>query len=87
MDGQHIDALIEELRAIRAEVRQLREAKIAPVPALLTIDDLAEMLRVSTRTLRTWRHEGELPPAITIGGALRWRRADVDAWLAKKGQR
>lgn len=86
MDGQNIDALLEELRGIRAEVRQLREAKTAP-GVLLTIDDMAALLRVSTRTLRSWRHEGELPQPLKIHGALRWRRSDVDAWIAQKDAR
>ncbi|MBL8857578.1 MAG: helix-turn-helix domain-containing protein [Planctomycetes bacterium] len=76
------DAVLEELRGLRADLRQLREA--APTPALLTIEDLAALLRVTTRTLRTWRHAGESPQGIEIAGALRWRRADVDAWLAQK---
>jgi excisionase family DNA binding protein len=85
MDAPNFDALLEELRGIRAEVRQLREAKSPPAGVLLTLDDMAALLRVSTRTLRSWRHEGELPQALEIHGALRWRRADVDAWLAKRG--
>ncbi len=84
MTPEFEQALLDELRGVRDEVRMLREAKCAPPNALLTIDDMAALLRVSTRTLRQWRHEGELPPAFMIAGAVRWRRPDVDAWLAER---
>ena len=49
---------------------------------LLTLGDLAVLVQVSEKTLRRWRSEGRLPPAVEIGGVVRWRREDVDAWLA-----
>ena len=48
---------------------------------LLTIDELAKRLTVSVGCVRSWRLKGEGPPAIRVGTALRWDRAEVDAWL------
>lgn len=33
------------------------------------------------RTLTQWRYLGEGPPYIKVGGSVRYRRSDVDAWL------
>ena len=52
--------------------------------SLLTVDDLAEKLKVASRTVRRWRGEGKLPPAIEFGGLLRWRPEVIDAWIAER---
>lgn len=52
---------------------------------LMTIDDLAAYLQVPKATVYAWRSRRNGPPAMTVGGrALRYRRADVDAWLAQQ---
>jgi excisionase family DNA binding protein len=52
---------------------------------LLTEQELATLLKVAVRTVRRWRVEGSGPPALRIGRVVRYRRADVDRWLAQKG--
>ena len=52
----------------------------------LTEAELAELLRVSTKTVRTWRKEGTGPPALRFGRGVRYRRRDVDAWLEREAQ-
>lgn len=52
---------------------------------LLTAQQTADLLNLpSVQALysRRSRSNGSAPPAIRIGGALRWRRSDIDAWLA-----
>lgn len=44
--------------------------------------EVAELLRVSERTVRRWRAEGTGPPAVRVGKAVRYRRA-VDDWLER----
>jgi excisionase family DNA binding protein len=56
------------------------------VDELLTEADLAKLLKVTVRTVRRWRAEGSGPRALKIGRGVRYRRADVDAWLQTKGQ-
>ena len=60
----------------------MTQTAIARAP-LMTIKDLSTRLGVSTSTLYRWRSEGTpMPPAIKLGGAVRWRPEDVEAWLA-----
>lgn len=49
--------------------------------SLLTRDDLAELLRISTRTLDRFRSAGEIPEPLLGPGQPRWDLADVLAWI------
>lgn len=53
------------------------------VGQLLTIDDLSERLKVPRETLRRWRRERRLPPAIKVGRAVRWRAEEIDRWIER----
>ena len=48
---------------------------------LLTIEEVAERLRVSVLTVRWLRQEGRFTPAIKVGRRLMWDVRDVTAWL------
>jgi excisionase family DNA binding protein len=48
---------------------------------LLTLGEVAELLRVPDATLRYWRHRGTGPESFKIGRHVRYRRSDVRAWL------
>jgi excisionase family DNA binding protein len=48
---------------------------------LLTIEEVAERLRVSVLTVRWLRQEGRFVPAIKVGRRLVWDARDVVAWL------
>jgi excisionase family DNA binding protein len=52
---------------------------------ILTIDQAAAYLAIPKATLYTWRtrRAGFGPPAIKLGGCLRYRRSDLDAWIAQ----
>ncbi len=63
-----------------------------PEPALLRADEAAAYLNISRATF--YRYVIKDVPAIRVGSAPRWRRADLDAWLnaqaaagARDGQR
>jgi excisionase family DNA binding protein len=47
----------------------------------MTVKDVAAYLTISVATV--WRQAklGTLPPPVRIGGATRWRRADIEAAL------
>ena len=47
---------------------------------LLTLREAADMLRLSTRTMREYVQRGEIEGRI-IGGRWRFRRADLDAFF------
>ena len=42
--------------------------------------DLADRWQVPQRTLGQWRYQGSGPAYIKIGGAVRYRVADVEAY-------
>lgn len=48
---------------------------------LLTSLEVAELLRVSAYTVKRWRREGTGPKHIVVGGLIRYRRSDVEAYL------
>jgi excisionase family DNA binding protein len=52
--------------------------------SILTIDQAAEYLAIPKATLYTWRtrRAGFGPRAAKFGSCLRYRRSDLDAWIA-----
>ena len=59
-----------------------RQTKAVPIgERLLTLKEAAEVLRLSTRTVREYVQRGEIEGRI-IGGRWRFRRADLDAFFA-----
>jgi excisionase family DNA binding protein len=50
---------------------------------LLTVDDIAERLRVSTRTVRRWIDDGTLP-VLRLGRAVRIEERDLQFFLAER---
>lgn len=49
---------------------------------LMTAAELAEYLKVKPSTIETWAKNGKLP-LVKVGSLNRFRRSDIDAWLAK----
>ena len=49
--------------------------------ALLTLDEVAALLRVSVSTIRRRVDAGELPAPVRVGRALRWPRVRLLAFL------
>ncbi len=52
-------------------------------PALVSAQELAEMLQISTRTLWRLRASGQIVEPLKIGGATRWRLDEVDDWISR----
>lgn len=49
---------------------------------LLSPQQLADYLGVSVRTVYSWNHDGTGPTVIRVGKHVRYRRDDVESWLA-----
>lgn len=48
---------------------------------LLDVKRLAEFLSVSPYSVRRWHRQGMGPPSFRVGGMIRYRRSEVEAWL------
>ncbi|MBI5432548.1 MAG: helix-turn-helix domain-containing protein [Planctomycetes bacterium] len=81
---ERVTTNLAELFAAPREPR-LMEPMVTERPELLTAAEVASLLRVDACTLRQMRRMGETPPSLQVGRRPRWRRADVDAWLAERG--
>ncbi len=51
---------------------------------LLTAREVADIICVSTETVLRWTRRGELPAIRLTSGALRYREAELEAWLAAR---
>jgi predicted DNA-binding transcriptional regulator AlpA len=51
--------------------------------AVYDADDIADLLQISKRQVWRLRDAGLLPGCIRINQSVRWRRSDIDEWLAK----
>jgi predicted DNA-binding transcriptional regulator AlpA len=51
---------------------------------LLTMQEVASVVRVPVATLRYWRHLGTGPRSFRIGRSVRYWRTEVFHWLEQK---
>ncbi|WP_145198219.1 helix-turn-helix domain-containing protein [Planctomycetes bacterium Poly30] len=51
-------------------------------PLLLPAPKVAEMLGVSKRQIAGLRSSGRLPSPVRLGRSVRWRREEIEAWIA-----
>ena len=49
---------------------------------LIDVAAVAKLLSVSTRHIHRMRDAGLIPAPVKVGRSTRWRRADLDAWIA-----
>ena len=53
-----------------------------PSTGMIDVDAIAELLGCSSRHVRRLADSGAMPRPIHLGRLVRWRRADMDRWLA-----
>jgi excisionase family DNA binding protein len=53
--------------------------------SILTLDELAAYLKIGKRTLYGLAAKGKIP-AFKVGGVWRFRRAEIDQWIADQTQ-
>ncbi|MBM2621830.1 helix-turn-helix domain-containing protein [Actinoplanes sp. LDG1-06] len=51
---------------------------------LLTVEEVATMLKVPVGTVRTWRSNREGPPGFRVGKYVRYRRSVVEEFIAQR---
>ncbi|MCC6145420.1 MAG: helix-turn-helix domain-containing protein [Candidatus Hydrogenedentes bacterium] len=59
----------------------VKEEEATQKAALMTVGEVAELLRVSTRMIHRLRDSGRMPQPIKLGGSVRWRRAELLEWI------
>lgn len=55
---------------------------LAGLGLLIDIDQLSVLLRRSVASLERDQTAGRLPAQVYVGGSRRWRRAEIEAWVA-----
>lgn len=61
---------------------RVRTAPANTQPVMHDVKTLAAMLSCSTRHLRRLRDSGRMPAPVRLGSLLRWRVAEIEAWVA-----
>ena len=58
---------------------------VAPIREVMTIDQVAKYLQVSSRSVYALAGEGDIP-AVKVAGQWRFLKASIDAWLDNLSQ-
>jgi excisionase family DNA binding protein len=58
-----------------------RSGAVDTVPLLLTTGEAASLLGMSERALRRADQRGKVPEPVRIGRNVRWRAAELTAWV------
>ena len=48
---------------------------------LLKMEDIAERLQVSRRTIYNYIAKESIPPPLRFGNCVRWRAEDIEGWI------
>ncbi len=57
-----------------------------PETSLISVDGMAELLKITTRTVRRMEDRGELPPHIRMGGRKYFLSGRVVTWLVCRAE-
>ena len=50
---------------------------------MLTVRDLAKLLKCSTRTIYRLSDAGKMPRPVRLGALVRWRLAEIEPWISQ----
>ena len=57
-----------------------------PAKPLFSIVEVADYIGVVPGTIRNWVKKGEFPEPLSLGKLVKWRREDIEEWLANRPQ-
>ena len=72
------------MESIECNVQEQKQQELSP--QVLTVDEVAELLRVNRKTVYEAISKGEIPGVLKIGRKIRISRQAVVDWLAGNGQ-
>lgn len=56
------------------------------IPELLTAREVAQVLRISERSVWRLCAEKKLPAPLHVGGAARWPKNEIEEWIKRAAQ-
>ncbi len=59
----------------------MKTESFASEPLICTTKDVTQLIRAGERTVWRWSHSGAMPAPVRIGGAVRFRRSEIEAWI------
>lgn len=64
----------ESLKGVTAD-------SLGTAPLMMTADEIATCLGISSRTVWRLKAKGDLPKPVKLGRAVRWRKSDILQWI------
>lgn len=49
---------------------------------LLSVGEVSKIVGVCERTIWRLKDSGRMPAPVKVGRSVRWRRADIESWIA-----
>lgn len=68
---------MQTINSLSSETQRLDEESAM----LVSAEKLAQQLDISIRTLWRLRAAGKLPAPVRLGGSVRWRVEEIQAWI------
>ena len=66
----------------KIESNDMPGASASAPPSLLNVLDVAHLLSCSARHVRRLSDAGRMPRPVKLGTLARWKRAEIEQWLA-----
>ncbi|HMO85636.1 MAG TPA: AlpA family phage regulatory protein [Lacipirellulaceae bacterium] len=49
---------------------------------LLDVEEVSQLVGISVRQVQRLKSLGQFPKEVRLGGSVRWRRSDIEQWVA-----
>lgn len=76
-----LKAVLSELQFLKSQLSSLQESSRME---LLTINEVADVLKFTRKHIYSMIKNGDFPRQIKIGTSSRWKKADLEAWINQK---
>lgn len=63
---------------------RVARGEVAALEPLMTLPELAELLRVPVATVYQWRLHGKGPKGYRVGRSVKFRLSEVEDWLQQQ---